>query len=160
MGFFDKLKKNLGVGGVKLQLQIPPNVVAKDSQIVGKVVVTSESPLTVSKVTVKLVETHTRREADANGVHKTEINNVGQVDLTEIFQIGPGQQKIIDFTLPFLLRATANSQLLEMGGAAASVGKNLNALFGDQRITYRLEASADVEGVALGPSNTVNVNLV
>ncbi len=160
MGFFDKLKKNLGVGGVKLQLQIPPNVVAKDSQIVGQVLVTSESPLTVNKITIKFIQTDTHREADANGIHKTEINNVGQVDLTEVFQVGPGQQKIIDFILPFQLRSTATSQLLEMGGVAASLGKNLNAVMGDQRTTYRLEANAEVEGVALGPNNTVNVNLV
>jgi len=53
MGFFDKIKNALGIGGVKAKLEIPAEV-AKDSGVInGKIIFTSKSDKMVKEVSPK-----------------------------------------------------------------------------------------------------------
>ena len=156
MGFFQKVKQFLGIGGVKLRLQGVPAEVKKDEGVItGTMVLTSKSDQLVSSVEVKLEEEYTTGRGDNKS---TTTFDLGELVLEEEFEMKAGDTKEIPFSLSFELLASKNDEMMEKGGASKALGmlgKAMNA----EKSTYSVEASAKVKGTAFGPSDSKEIKL-
>lgn len=149
MGIFGNLKNKLGIGGVKVELQIPGQI-AKDSSVVnGKVVLTTKSEQQVVSCKVKMIEEYTTGRGDQK---KTKTFELGVVMLNLNMAIMPEQTKEIEFALPFSSLKSDNDRLKEMGGALGALGK-LASFAGNEKSEFFIIADIDVKSAALDPSD-------
>lgn len=156
VSFFGKIKNWLGIGGVKIKLDVPGQVDKDAGLICGTVVVTTKSPQHVSEIELKLVETYTTGRGDEKSFKEFDL---GEITLDDPFDIAPGDTKVIEFELPFAMLKSSNDQLAEKGGLLGGLGK-LGKLASAETSTYKVEVSGDVKGVALGPSDSKDIKLV
>ncbi len=156
MGFFQKVKEKLGIGGVKLELEIPGQASKSEGEIKGKVILTTKREEEVIHLEVELRETHTK----GKGEHKRIKNyTLGKVKVDAGFTIKPGESKEIEFNLPFKAAIDNNDALQKMGGALGMLGK-AGSMLSDESFDYRVHAMVDVKSAALDPNRIQEIRLV
>ncbi len=156
MGFIQTIKNKLGIGGVKVSLQVPGQI-AKDKLVVdGKITLTSKSDQEVVSYTLKLVEVYTTGRGDDK---KTTELELGQIKVNNSFVIKAGDTKEFDFSLPFALVKSDNDELKEKGGAMGALGK-LGSFANNEKSTYFVNAEVDVKSAALDPSDKKDIRIV
>lgn len=144
---FSKVKKWLGIEGVKLDLIIPEEVEFSQGVVQGKVQFYSMNPQTVTFIKVVLIERYTRGRGKERLVDEYEL---GAIQMQEVIDIPEHEPVEVDFTLPFSL---VKSDVDEFGdrnllfGGLARVAKVLHKVSSE----YRIEAEARVKGTALNP---------
>lgn len=156
MGFFDKVKSKLGIGGVKVALQIPGHVSKEGEQIEGKVILTTKSEQEIIEVEIKLVEEFTTGRGDNTN---TESFDLGVVKFSDTYFIKPGEVKEIPFILPFKLLKSKADSLAEKGGAVGKLGK-VSKFVSNEKSKYKVEANVDVKAAVLDPSDKKDIKLV
>ncbi len=156
MGIFNKIKNKLGIGGVKVELQIPGQV-SKDSGLVeGKVILTTKSEQEIVETEIKFMEEFTTGRGDDK---KTKEYELGVVKFSDTYTIKPGEVKEIPFKLPFeFIKSNADS-LKEKGGALGTLGK-MSKFANNEKSSYYVEADVDVKAAALDPSDKKDIKLV
>ena len=156
MGFFQTIKNKLGIGGVKVVLEVPGQLSKDAGKVEGKVVLTSKSDQEVVSISVKIFEEFTTGRGDDKKTTKYEL---GIVKINPGFAIKTGETKEVNFSLPFSLLKSSNDELKEKGGALGAIGK-LGAFASNEKSEYFVEAEADVKSAALDPSDKKQINLV
>ncbi|MBG6132552.1 sporulation-control protein spo0M [Aquimarina sp. EL_43] len=155
MGFFDKVKNKLGIGGVKVTLQIPGHVAKESEQVEGKVVLTTKSEQEIIEVEIKFVEEFTSGRGDNAS---TESFDLGVVKFTETYAVKPGEVKEIPFVLPFKLLKSKADSLAEKGGTLGAIGK-MSKFASNEKSKYMVEANVDVKAAILDPSDKKDIKL-
>lgn len=151
-----KVKKWLGIEGVKLELDLPEEVNAKTGVINGKLCFQSLNEQTVNGIKVALIERYSRGRGKEKLVDEYEL---GKREMEIQFEVPPGEIIEVDFSLPFEL---VKSDVDEFGdknmffGGLAKAARLLRAAKSD----YRIEAEALVKGVALNPFDKKPIKLV
>lgn len=151
-----KVKKWLGIEGVKLELELPEEVNAKDGTINGKIRFQSLNAQMVSGIKVALIERYSRGRGKDKLVDEYEL---GKRRMQIEFEVPPEEIVEVEFSLPFEM---VKSDVDEFGdknflfGGIAKAAKMIRAARSD----YRIEAEASVRGVALNPFDKKPVNLV
>ena len=153
---FGKVKKWLGIEGVKLELILPEEVEGKGQLLEGTIVFTSMHDQVVKKIKVVMIERYARGRRKDKRVDEYEM---GEIELLEEIQVPKGESIEVAFELPFE-RVTSDMDDLE--------GKNIffkgivkaAKLIKGAKSTFVIEAEADVNGVALNPFDKQEVNLV
>ena len=144
---FGKVKKWLGIEGVKLQLKLPEEANISDGKIEGSLILQSLSEQTIKKLSVRIIEKYTRGRKKEKLIDQYKI---GEIILDKEIKIKPEESLEIEFTLPFQL---SNSEVEDFGnkniltGGLAKLAKLAYAAKSD----FRVEAEAEVSGVALNP---------
>lgn len=144
---FGKVKKWLGIEGVKLELVIPEEIEASQGVIHGKVQFYSMNPQTVTFIKVVLIERYTRGRGKERLSDEYEL---GAIQMQEVIDIPEHEPVEVDFDLPFSL---VKSDIDEFGdrnllfGGLARMARVLHNVSSD----YRIEAEARVKGTALNP---------
>lgn len=156
MGFFQTIKNKLGIGGVKVTLQIPGQVSKDGANIEGTVVLTTKSEQEVVDITVKMIEEYTTGRGDDKS---TKEYDLGEVKIPGNFTIKPGETKEIAFNLPYTLLKSNNDTLKEKGGALGALGK-VGSFANNEKSAYFIDAEADVKAAALDPSDKKGIKLV
>ena len=156
MGFFSKVKNVMGIGGVKVVLEVPTNVKKDDKQVSGKLLLTSKSDQHILSVEVTLVEEYTTGRGENKD--STEFD-LGQYVDNKPFDIKAGEQKEIPFTFNFDILKSENDKLKEKGGVLGAAGK-LGSLMDNEKSRYFVKADVDVKGVAFDPGDEKNIKLV
>ena len=156
MGFFQTIKNKLGIGGVKVSLQVPGQVAKDSGKAEGKVILTSKSDQDVKEIVVKFLEEYTTGRGDSKKTTKLEL---GVVTIPAGFAIKSGETKEIPFTVPFTLIKSNNDSLKEKGGALGALG-SISAFASNEQSKYFIEADADVAAAALDPSDKKEIRLV
>ena len=142
-----KVKKWLGIEGVKLELVLPEEINATSREIDGSIHFQSLNPQTVTGIKVVLIEKYTR------GRGKEKLIDEYELGVTELNQtiVVPAEEVIeVPFRLTFSL---VRSNMDEFGkknflfGGLAKAAKAIQAV----KSEYRIEAEAQVSGVALNP---------
>ena len=142
-----KMKKWLGIEGVKLELVIPNDVSESSGQVEGKIQFRSMNEQTVTGVRIVFIEKYTR------GRGKDKLSDEYELGRKEIYQeidIPIDTVMEMDFTLPFQL---VRSDIEDYGrknplaGGVVRLAKYLNQV----KSVYRIEAEATVQGTALNP---------
>ncbi|AUP81103.1 sporulation protein [Flavivirga eckloniae] len=156
MGILQTIKNKLGIGGVKVKLQVPGQLSKGDNSVDGTVTLTTKSEQEVINITVKLIEEFTT----GRGENKTTKElDLGEVTIPANFTIKPGETKDIQFSLPYQLANSTADDLKEKGGALGAVG-SLSKFANNEKSEYFIDAEADVKSAVIDPSDKKEVRLV
>jgi sporulation-control protein spo0M len=148
-----KMKKWLGIEGVKMELVVPEEVLGKAGSVKGKAVFQSMNSQTVTGIKFKLIEKYMRGRGKEKLIDEYELGNM---DLNIEFEVPDDEIVEVDFELPFAL---VHSEVDDFGkknflyGGLASLAK----LTRGAKSIYRIEAEATVTGVALNPFAKVEI---
>ncbi len=144
---FGKVKKWLGIEGVKVEIILPEAIRLRDGVIIGKLRFHSMNTQTVTSVKLSLLEKYSR----GRGAEKLiDDYKLAEIDLQDTFEVPEGEPVEIDFELPFQL---VKSKMDEFSSrnflfrGIANAAKYTNSVKSD----YRIEATAKVKGTALDP---------
>lgn len=144
---FGKVKKWLGIEGVKLELLLPEEINAEEGVIKGKVRFFSMNEQTVTAVRVVMVEKFSRgRRSDK----LTDEFELGQISMEKTIHVPADEPVELEFTLPFELVKSEMDAIGERNilmGGLAKTAKWIRGVKSD----YSIMAEAKVKGVALNP---------
>ena len=144
---FGKVKKWLGIEGVKLELIVPEEISEKQGEIQGKLKFQSMNAQTVTSIKVVLIERYSRGRGTEKLIDEYQLGAIKQKKNLEV----PEQEALeIDFTLPFEALKSEMDQTQDKNflyGGLVRAAKYLSAV----KSEYRIEAEATVKGVALNP---------
>jgi hypothetical protein len=142
-----KVKKWLGIEGVKLMLQIPEGQALANEVIQGTIQLQSMNEQTVTGIRIVLIERYGRGRGEERLIDEYEL---GATELRESFIVEPDQIVEREFRLPFqALRSDVDTW-----GSRNPINKQLAKAARWVRNAdsqYRVEAEAKVQGVALNP---------
>ncbi|MDH3650005.1 MAG: hypothetical protein OEQ53_09990 [Saprospiraceae bacterium] len=142
-----RVKKWLGIEGVKVEVIIPEQVEHNSGVVQGILRFASMNPQTVSSVNLKMIETYKR------GRRKSKLTDeylLAERDLHVMIEVPQNEFVELDFELPFEMVKSKMDQLQEKNfilGGLVSAAKMLKGVTSQ----YRIEAVADVVGTALNP---------
>lgn len=142
-----RVKKWLGIEGVKLELELPDEIRANEGIVYGKLFFQSLHPQTVTGIRIVMIEKYIRGRGSDKLIDEYEL---GEKQLNVHFEVPPGEIVEIDFSLNFSL---VKSEVDEFGDrnflyrGLAKAAKMMRAV----KSEYRIEAEAIVKGVALNP---------
>ena len=156
MGFFNNMKNKLGIGGVKVELQVPGQVSKDATSVDGKVILTTKSDQEVLTIKVKFFEEYTTGRGDDEEEKEFEL---GAVTIPANFIIAPGEVKEVPFSVPFELLKSNADDLKEKGGALGALG-SVAKFANKEKSEYYIDAEADVKSAALDPSDNKEIKLV
>ena len=153
---FGKMKQWFGIEGVKVELQLPEEVIKKLGVVKGQLTFTTMKTQTVTAVKVTMIETYKRGRKQDKRIDDYQI---GTVFLDEPLEIIAEEPLVLDFVLPFeLLKSEMDSfgdkNFLTKG--IASVARMTRAV----KSEYRVEVEADVQGTRLNPFDKKYVKLI
>lgn len=152
---FGKVKKWLGIEGVKIEILLPEEVRARDGVVEGKLRFQSMNTQTVTNVKVAIFEKYSRGRGTEKLIDEYKL---GEIELAETFEVPEGEIVEIDFELPFQL---VKSEMDEFGDrnflfrSVVNAAKAVNAVHS----YYRIDATAKVKGTALNPFDSKPLNL-
>ena len=155
MGFFGKIKQWLGIGTVKVELKVDPQVQKAAGELKGQLVLTAKSDQHVSAMKVKLVEHWTTGRGEQK---RTKTFELGDAALAGDFDMKAGEAKTIDFSLPFQLLKSKNDELKDRGGALGTLGK-LGSFMDAEKSEWQVQANVELKGTGLGPSASRPIHL-
>ena len=156
MGFFQKIKNKLGIGGVSVSLQVPNHVSKDEGVISGKVVLNTKSEQELVKLDVKLIEVYTTGRGDDKKSKEFELG-VFNKNLNGAM-IKPGETVEYEFSFPFMLQKSSNQDLSEKGGALGAIGK-LGSYANNEKSEFFVEAEVDVKSASLDPSDKKDIKI-
>ena len=154
---FGKVKKWLGIEGVKLQLIIPEEVEAIEGKgtVSGSIRFFSKNTQKVTYLRVVMIEKYTRGRKDDQ---RTDEYELGEIELSNPIDV-PAEQAIeIKFTLPFEVN---QSEMDELGNQNILMGGLIKTAKWWQNVDseFRILAEARVEGTALDPFDQQNIKV-
>ena len=150
-----KVKKWLGIEGVKLVVDIPEGQALANESLHGTLHLQSMNPQTVTGIRVVLIERYSRGRGEERLVDEYEL---GRTELNETFEVEPDTVIEKSFRLTFEpLRSDVDNWgdrnvFNRQFAKAARWMRNAES-------QYRVEAEAKVKGVALNPFDKKVVEL-
>ena len=153
---FGKVKKWLGIEGVKLELVLPDMAFEEVGAVSGKVRFYSKNAQTVTRIRLVMIETYSRGRGKERLVDEYLL---AEITLDKRINVPVDEQIEIDFTLPF---ESVKSGMDEFGdknlltGGLAKLAKTISNV----QSAYRIEAEAKVEGTALNPFDRKIIKLI
>ncbi len=143
----DKVKKWLGIEGVKLELILPETVQESNGAVTGQIRLFSMSPQRVSAIKVKMVERYSRgRKQDK----LTDEYVLGIIEFRQELTIPKEEYLDIEFTLPFEMKKSEMDTIGDNNPFIGGLVKLAKSFEGVQS-TYFIQAEANVVGTGLNP---------
>lgn len=150
-----KVKKWLGIEGVKVELQVPETFSSKDELIEGNLVFTSMNDQTVNGISLKLVEKYSRGRRKNKLVDEYKL---GSLEIDETFEVIADEELIVPFELPFNIVRSDMDDLEKKFFFFVPFVKTAKLIKGVNS-EYRVEVEADVKGTKLDPFDKVVIRL-
>lgn len=151
-----KVKKWLGIEGVKLEL-ILPDTIQKDANVLrGRISFTSLHEQRVESFRIVLIEKYQRGRKEEKLIDEYELGQYNE----EKEIIIPAEGTIeLKFELPFTI---TDSEMDTIGNKNVLTGAFVKALkyYEGVKSEFRVEAEAKVSGVALNPFDKKSIELV
>ena len=153
---FGRVKRWLGIEGVKLELILPEEIPADADTIDGQIRFYSMNAQTVKKIRVRIIEKFKRGRWKNKLVDEYHL---GEIELEQDIEVPEHEYVEIDFSLPFTLaksdmdRFSDKNIVFKGVASAAKLLKGVNSM-------YRIEAEAEVKGTALNPFDRKVIKLV
>jgi len=151
-----KVKKWLGIEGVKLELLLPDEVDETTGKLTGRIQFYSMHEQTVSRLKVKLVERYTRGRKNERVTDEFEL---GEIDIAKKIELPAGEMVEVEFNLPFELMKSEMDSLQDRNFVLGRLVKTAKWISGIAS-EYRVEAEADVMGTPLNPFDKKYVHIV
>ncbi len=150
---FGKIKKVLGMGLVKLEINTTSQFVRTGGSLQGTVQVTAQGDQNIKDLIVKVNENESRTERNER---RTYTNNLGQVRLGEQGLIKTGEVKQVPFDISYRGTTLLTANLQAQGGVLGALG-TLGAIADQERTRYFLSVEAVVEGAGLHPATQIEL---
>ncbi len=150
-----KVKRWLGIEGVKLELDVPEEV-PMDGPVEGKIRFFSMHAQTVQKVQVKMVEKYKRGRGKSKLIDEYQL---GEITLEEEIAIPADEIVEIEFVLPFTVVKSDMETFSDRNMVFKGMATAARFLKGAKSV-YRIEAEAVVRGTVLNPFATREVRIV
>ncbi len=144
---FKKVKKWLGIEGVKLELILPEKVQETAGVVNGKIRFLSMNVQEINYVKVVMIERFSRGRKDEK---MTDEYRLGEIVLEQKIEIPKETPVDVDFSLPFELVKSEMDKLEDKNlifSGLVKVAKKLRAV----KSAYYIEAEAKASGTALNP---------
>ena len=149
-----RVKKWLGIEGVKLELVLPEEIDLSEGLIHGQIRFYSLNPQTVTAVRVIMIERFTRgRRSDK----MTDEFELGKISMEKDIIVPAEEVVEIDFTLPFRLVQSEMDEMESRNPILGGLVKTAKWIRGVSS-EYSLLAEARVKGVALNPFDKRVIN--
>jgi hypothetical protein len=152
---FGKVKKWLGIEGIKIDIEIPEAISLKDDQISGSLIFYTMHPQTVTGVKVIMKEKYIR------GRRKSKLTDeyiLGEIYLDTQFDVIPDEAATLEFTLPFERIRSEMDEIEEGNLLMGGIIKAAKFIKGAKSI-YTIIVEAKVKGVALSPFSQQEVRI-
>ncbi len=153
---FGKVKRWLGIEGVKIEMILPDQVYAASGVIEGKLKFESMHVQTVTKIRITLTEKYIRGRWKSR---LTDQYKIGEIELDEAIEVPAHEVIMMDFELPFTFVKSDMDEIADKNFVfrklvdAAKTLKNVKSEF-------YLEAEAEVNGTALSPFDKQEIKIV
>lgn len=153
---FGKVKRWLGIEGVKIEMILPDQVSASSGVIEGKLKFESMHVQTVTKIKITLTEKYIRGRWKSR---LTDQYKIGEIELDEPIEVPAHEVIMMDFELPFTFVKSDMDEIADKNFVfrklvdAAKTLKNVKSEF-------YLEAEAEVNGTALSPFDKQEIKIV
>ncbi len=144
---FKKVKKWLGIEGVKLELILPEKVKEVEGIIKGKIRFSSMNDQTVDAVRVVMMERFSRGRKKEK---LTDEYKLGEIQLEKEIPISKDHPVEIDFSLPFELMKSEMDELEDRNiifSGLVKIAKKIRSVNSE----YYIEVEAKAKGTALHP---------
>ncbi len=179
MGFFNKIKQNLGMGTISFELVVPDSVAGSSGSVEGDIVITAKSPQKVKDVEVKFervlewqergtVYNSTTEQTEDQWNSRSQTVLLGHFIDKTAFSLAQHEKKTIHFTIgfaPFAGQGTSTDVsgfLSDIVDIALSSGTS--TYFGsdtrDQTVHYKLSGDADLDDVAFDKGDSKRIVVV
>lgn len=142
-----KVKKWLGIEGVKLEVRVPDGQRLSSGHLSGTLHFQSMNSQTVTGIRIVLIERYGRGRGEERLVDEYEL---GRTEIKETFTVEPEEEVVKAFSLKFKPLESD----VDAWGNRNIVNENLAKVARWMRnasSSYRIEAEAKVDGVALNP---------
>lgn len=142
-----KFKRWLGIEGVKVELELPDEILAEEGLIEGQVHLFSQHAQTVEYIHIVLIERYSRGRGKEKLIDEYEL---GELTLNHTVEVPAEGMVSLDFHLPFSIFKSD----VEEWGDQNLIFKGLSrvaARLRNVKSEYRIEAQAKVSGTALDP---------
>jgi hypothetical protein len=152
---FGKVKKWLGIEGVKVELSIPEEIFEQQEVINGSIQFYSMHTQTVNSVKVIITEKYYRGRRKKKMIDEYKI---GEILMENQFEVPAEEMLEIDFELPFTV---IKSEMDKLQGSnflfkgIIGAAKKLKGV----RSVYTVTAEADVDGTKLNPFDKREVTI-
>ena len=156
MGFFSTIKNKLGIGGVKISINVPGQISKEEAKVAGKFTLTTKSDQEIVSMKVSLIEQFTTGRGDDK---ETKNFTLGSQSFNDTFAIKTGENKDYDFDFGFVLSQSKSDALKEKGGALGAIG-SMGKFANNEKSAYVVDVSVDVKSAVLDPTEEVDVKLV
>ncbi len=153
---FGKVKRWLGIEGVKVEMLLPEHVIGKSGSIVGQLKFESMHEQTVKKIKIVLTEKFIRGRWKQR---LTDIYKIGEIDLIKDIVIPAHEPLVIDFELPFTLIKSDMDELSDKNYVLRKIVNTAKAIK-NVKSEFYIEAEAEVEGTALSPFDKQQINII
>lgn len=152
---FGKVKKWLGIEGVKISLLIPQEIYINSKELEGNIKLESMHTQTVTKITISLFEKYTRGRFKQK---LTDVYKMGEIELTDSIVVPAHEPVFIDFVLPF---EHAKSEMDELADKNIVLKKMVGTakLLKNVKSEFYIQAEAEVSGTALSPFEKLTVKM-
>jgi hypothetical protein len=154
MGFMEKFKNILGIGGIKLQVASEPSFEMASGTLSGKVVVTSKSYQEVEGINVKFTETRQTGSGDNKSIKEFTL---GEAAIGQAFSIKSGETKEIPFSLLYSRANDLNDRLKQSGSAVGKALGGLGKMLQQEKSTFFLTAQASLKGNVFPPTDSMEL---
>jgi SpoOM protein len=152
---FGKVKKWLGIEGVKVELILPEEVRRVDGRVRGTLRFSSLSPQTVTRIHLQMIERYSRGKGESRLVDEY---NLGTITLNKNIDIPADQPIELSFELPFQVNDSRMDQLANSNPIAGGLVR-LSKWFSNVSSEFRIEVEAQTQGVALAPFDKKTIKI-
>lgn len=145
MGFFDKVKQSLNIGGAKVVLQLGQTTIANGGTLPVKVTVQGgklEQKVSSLTVVVKQHDTWTEHKLGGQNTRRSQDITLAKKVEAQPFTLQAGEQKEFSFELPIQAPVSSASQ---SGGIMGALSK-LNDMASRQQHSWSVETIAAIDG--------------
>ena len=144
---FGKVKKWLGIEGVKVELSIPEEIFEQQETINGSIQLYSMHSQTVNSIKVTITEKYYRGRRKQKMIDEYKI---GEIFMERQFEVPAEEMLEVDFELPFTIIKSEMDKLQGSNFLMRGIVGAAKKLKGVRSI-YTITAEADVDGTKLNP---------
>lgn len=144
---FGKVKKYLGIEGVKVEMDIPESVERESGRIAGSLTFTSMNEQTVESVTIVLVERYYRGRKKERLTDEYEL---GRMEMKLDLLVTPEGPSKTQFELPYHLMVSEMDELEGRNILYKGLVRSAKWLR-NVKSEYRVEVEAKISGTLLSP---------
>ena len=153
---FGKVKRWLGIEGVKVTLILPEAVNGDSGVVVGQLRFESMHTQTVTKIHVSLFEKYTRGRWKNK---LADLYKIGEINLATEIVVNADEPVSVDFELPFNI---SKSEMDQLGDKNVVMRKIVGAAkkLKNVKSEFHIEAEAKVKGTALSPFDKQAIKII